>query len=73
MIKNRAVADEVSKLMLELTARLNESIAKVKDNCDEEDFKIYRRAVGKVMGEILLEVLNPLYEDHPSIKPPELF
>jgi hypothetical protein len=33
---------------------------------------IYRRAVGKIMGEVLLEVLNPLYAKHPTLKPPGL-
>lgn len=72
MIKNKATASEISTLMLNLGARLNESTRLVKDTCDEEDFKIYRRAAGAIMAEILVEVLNPLYAEHPSLKPPEL-
>jgi hypothetical protein len=37
-----------------------------------EEFKAYRRAVGGVMGEIVLEILNPLYKAHPSLKPTEM-
>jgi hypothetical protein len=29
-------------------------------------------AVGKVMGEILLGIMNPLYQRHPNLKPKEL-
>ncbi len=53
-----------------VTAQLNESVAQVRDECGAEELHAYRRAVGKVMGEILLEVLNPLYAEHPELKPP---
>ena len=69
MIKNKDSAIEISALMLDISERLNGSIRMVQDTCDEEDLKIYRRAAGKVLGEILLEVLNPLYVEHPSLKP----
>ena len=70
MIKNKIAASEISALMIELNGKLNESIRMVLETCDEEDFKIYRRAAGRVMGAILLEVINPLYDEHPSLKPP---
>lgn len=28
----------------------------------------YRLAVAKVLGEMLLEVMNPLYAEHPDLK-----
>ena len=70
MIHNRDVAKRVSELMLDCSTRLNESITLVRDECDPEEFKAYRLAVGKVMAEILLEALNPLFEVHPELKPP---
>lgn len=70
MIKDEAVASEINALMLDISARLNESTRIVKEICDEEDFKIYRSAVGKIMMEILFEALNPLYAKYPSLKPP---
>jgi hypothetical protein len=69
MVKNKAAAKEVSNLMLEIQSKLDESIRMVRETCDEGDFKIYREAVSKVLVEILREVLNPLYSDHPSLKP----
>jgi len=42
------------------------------NECEDEDFQIYRSAVGEIMGAILLEVLNPLYRTHPELKPKEL-
>jgi hypothetical protein len=49
---------------------LDKSVALVRDECSAEELKIYRRAVGKVLGEMLLEIMQPLYAKHPSLKPP---
>jgi len=70
LIENSNVAKQISELMQDCSSRLDKSIALVRDECDAEDLKTYRRAVGKVMGEILLEVLNPLYAKHPLLRPP---
>ena len=72
MIKNKKIAKEVSDLMLSIGDKLDGSVALVKEECDQEDFKKYRLAVGKVLGEMLLEIMNPIYDEHPDIKPVEL-
>jgi hypothetical protein len=35
-------------------------------------FERYRREVGQIMGRMLLDIMNPLYDQHPEIKPKEL-
>ena len=70
MIEDPNVARQIAEILQDCTARLDKSVAVVKDGCGPEELKIYRMAVGKVMGEILLEVINPLYAKHPSLKPP---
>jgi hypothetical protein len=72
MIKDSVIAQQVSDLMVEFQGRLNDSIIAVQEQCSPEEFKAYRLAVAKIMAEMLLEVMNPLYAQHPSIKPPEL-
>lgn len=72
MIKDVDIAREISELMLDYGGKLDKSVALVREKCTSEEFQEYRRAVGKVMGEILLDVLNPLYQSHPSLKPPEM-
>ena len=49
--------------MLEYSERIYESIRLVQEKCSREEFKTYRLAAGKVMGEMLLEVMNPLYRE----------
>jgi len=69
MIKDALVAQQISDLMIEFGSRLDISIATVQEKCSSEEFTVYRRAVGRIMGEMLLEVMNPLYAQHPSLKP----
>ena len=69
MIADTTTAKHVSELMLDISARLDESVAMVNKTCSPEEDAMYRRAVGRILGRILLEVLNPLYAEHPSLKP----
>jgi hypothetical protein len=69
MIPDPKVAEQISALMLEISGRLDSSVALVNKTSTAEEAAVYRRAVGKILGEILLEVLNPLYAKHPSLKP----
>jgi hypothetical protein len=72
MIANRDIAKEIVTVMLEAGARIDASVALVQERGTPEDLAHYRRAAGAVMAEILLGVLNPIFEQHPELKPPEL-
>ncbi len=72
MISSPEVAKRVNALMLEIGAKLNASIADVGSSCPEEEFANYRHVVGKIMGAMLLEIMNPIYAAHPGLKPSQL-
>ena len=72
MIASKLVAKQISDLMLEVGDRLDASVELVQQNCSPDELATYRRAVGSIMGEILILVLNPLYGKHPTLKPTEL-
>jgi hypothetical protein len=67
-----ATAAKVEAIMREVEGRLDESIAIVMDNCDHDEFHRFRRLVGKLMGTIFLDVLQPLYETYPEMTPESL-
>jgi hypothetical protein len=69
LIKDKSVAREISDLMIEFSMRIDRSILTVQENCSSAEFKTYRLAAAKVLGEMLLEVMNPLYAKHPDLKP----
>jgi len=72
MISNETLARQVSDLMLEYGSKLDATVAEMQSQVPEEEFIKYRRAIGRVMGAMLLDVMNPLYEMHPQMKPAQL-
>jgi len=73
MITDVVVAKRVSELMLECSGLLNESVRVVMEHESEEELQRYRVAVGTVMAELALQILNPLYEAHSTLKPPRWY
>jgi hypothetical protein len=71
MIKNAEIARQISDLMIEIGGRLDGSVLVVQQRCSPEEFRVYRRAIGQVLGD-MLDILNPLYEEHPSLKPSQM-
>jgi hypothetical protein len=72
VVLDKKTASQVSELMLEYSAKLDQSLKMVMDNCSEQEFKSYRDAVGQLMGVMLLDVMNPIYKQHPDLKPEQL-
>ena len=72
MIASKETAKQIVDLMLQTGARIDESVALVQAQGSAQDLANYRRAAGAVMGEILIEVLNPLFKEHPELRPPQL-
>ena len=69
---DQALAEQTSLLMLRLSAELNSQLLKIKGECSDEEFQRYRRGFGYIMGYMLTEVMNPIYAEHPDLKPEQL-
>ena len=69
---NKTVAEETSLSLLKASADLNALLARLRDQCSEEEFQRYRRGFGYVLGYMLTEILNPLYAEYPELKPEQL-
>lgn len=72
MIASPEVAERVGVLMLEIGVKLDASVADVEACCSEDEFADYRRAVARIMGAMLLDIMNPIYATHPALKPAQL-
>lgn len=72
MIHSEPLAKQIADMLLEMSGRIDQSIALVHDQCTETEFLSYRRAAGEVLAKILDEFLNPLFKEHPGLSPPEL-
>lgn len=67
---NRDTAEKVVELMLRHGRELDDSVRVVQSAQSEVEFDRHRTAVGRIMGEMLLEIMNPLFDEHPDLKPP---
>ena len=70
MIKDSIAAKQISELMMDVWIRLSDSCHQIKERCSPEEYQAYMKAMAKVTGEITFGVMEPLYEEHPELKPP---
>lgn len=68
----RNVAADVVQLMLEFGAKLDESVSDVMGVSNGDEYERYRSSVGKIMGLMLLDIMNPIFEEYPDLKPHQL-
>lgn len=66
---NSSQAQELSHLLSRIGGYLNQSVAFVQDNDDENHFLEYRTAVGKLMGDLITDAMQPLYRRFPELLP----
>jgi len=69
MIRNPDTARQISDLVHEVFRRLDESTQLVEITCSPEDFAIYNKSIGRVLGALVMDVMEPLYADNPTLKP----
>lgn len=68
----KEAAAEIVDLFLEFGLKLDASVVLVQKNSSPDEFNNYRLSVGKMMGEMLLEIMNPIFEEYPDLKPDQL-
>lgn len=68
----KEAAQQMSDSLLEASRLMDSVVSIAKGEVTPEEFLAIRNAVGTAMGELLLEILNPLYQHHPDIKPKRL-
>lgn len=68
----RDVAQSVLALMFEYGGKLNDAMLKIRETSDEEEFARYRRAIGNVLDSAFAQIIDPILEEHPDLKPDQL-
>ena len=69
MVSDPELAKQISDRVRDAARLMNEVAALAQDQASREEFAVVRHAVGAVMGEMLTEILNPLYRAHPELTP----
>lgn len=68
----KEIAYKAVDLVQRHTAELNDFLKLVQAETDTKEFIKYRTVIGKLMGDMLLEILNPICEQHPDLTPQAL-
>ncbi len=69
MIRNREVAQEAINLVTDAKDTLLKSMMLVESTCGSREYAAYKKAIGRVVSTMLDEIVTPLYEQNPLIKP----
>jgi hypothetical protein len=69
MIENVAVAKQITELMTDIFNRLCGTCEIVREQCSPEEHKAYLKATSRIACGIVFDVMEPLYERHPELKP----
>ena len=65
-------AEQLSIVLLKIVGLLNQTAAFVREKDSDENWNQYRQAVGKAMGQICLDMEEPLFERFPHLRPKQL-
>lgn len=65
----RDIAERVNESILECYFKVHASIDIVREGASADERKEYCRAAGKVLGYMLLDVLEPIYAEYPDLRP----
>jgi hypothetical protein len=69
MIESKDVAASVNSKLRNCYQLLEESIVEVNRTCDEEQAKSYRQKIGSLFTILVFDLMEPLYQAHPELKP----
>jgi hypothetical protein len=70
---NEQTARRVHELLMQASGAIDNSVAAVQDAGVIGDELIeFKHAAGRVLGEMWFGLLEPLYNEHPALIPPEL-
>jgi hypothetical protein len=70
------MSQDAAKIILDTVIRhlaeQDAALIKIQTLCTAEEFNEYRRMIGKSMGEMVSEILNPIVAKYPELKPAQL-
>lgn len=68
----KELAKHMLDVVLRQSAELEELVRLLRDNADSDEFQKYREAIGQVLTDVLLGIINPVIAEHEDLRPPGL-
>ena len=69
---DKEVARRVSESVLKASDELGRSVGFVRDNCSESELLAYGDLISKVLHDLWVHALKPIYVQYPDLEPQEL-
>jgi hypothetical protein len=69
VINDKDRAKEISTALTEAFDSIGRSLLIARDACDESQLKDYNRHVGDLFYIITFKLLEPIYQQHPELRP----
>jgi hypothetical protein len=69
---SRQAAKTLLDVVTRHAAEQDSALRQIQQMCPIEEFTEYKKMIGKSMGAMLLEVINPIVSRFPDLKPPQL-
>ena len=69
---SRDAARMILDVAIKNAAEQDAVLAEIQPLCTEDEFSEYRRMIGKSMGAMLFEIINPIVGKYPELKPDQL-
>jgi hypothetical protein len=66
---NKETAASVNRKLRDCYRILEDSILEVNKSCRDDEAKKYRQTVGAIFSTIVFDLMEPLYQEHPELKP----
>jgi len=69
---DKQAATKIVEILLKCSGSIDQSIALAREGSSEREFETFRTSAGRVMGSIFLDLLAPIFREHPDLEPDEL-
>ena len=69
---SQAAAKIIMEVVTRNAAEQDAALIQIKSLCTEDEFNEYQRMIGRSMGAMLFEIINPIVAKYPELKPPQL-
>ncbi len=66
---DRALAEKLVMTCIAYGAELNKLLFEVRASCPKNEFEAIRRGVGQVMGNAYVDIMRPIFGQHPDLEP----
>jgi hypothetical protein len=65
---SRDAAKIIMEAVIRSAAEQDAPLIKIQSLCTDDEFNEYRRMIGKSMGAMLVEIMNPIVAKYPELK-----